>query len=208
MTNLLIFILVLVFLGLFVGLNMPNWKGKVGERYVYDKLSKLDPIHYRVLNDLLLPSKGRTPTTQIDFVVVSNYGIFCIESKAHKGWISGNPNWKYWTQTNFRRKDRFYNPLRQNFAHTKAVEDILGPGRLKAHAVSLIVFMYADKLFISETDLVGNTRDIINKIQSFTKPIYSDRERDDIYDLLVGANITDKNLRKLHNRKVREIKSY
>ncbi|WP_318011012.1 nuclease-related domain-containing protein [Clostridium sp. FP1] len=36
-------------------------------------------------------------TTQIDHVIVSNYGIFVIETKNYKGWIIGNEfdeNWK------------------------------------------------------------------------------------------------------------------
>jgi hypothetical protein len=206
--SIFIFWVLLLILVSFIKLNESKRRGEAGESFVYKRLSKLDPAYYRILGDLMLPSKGNTPTTQIDFVVVSNYGIFCIEAKAHKGWISGNPNWRYWTQTNFRRKDRFYNPLRQNFSHTKAIEDIIGSERLKKRVVSLVVFMYADKLFISGTDLVGNTRDIINKIQTFTEPIYTNEERDEICILLIDANITDKSSRKAHNKEVRNIKRY
>ena len=59
---------------------------------------ELDPAHYKVLDNLLLPSNGNLNATQLDHVVVSNYGIFCIETKSYKGWIFGNANDKYWTQ--------------------------------------------------------------------------------------------------------------
>jgi hypothetical protein len=194
--------------------KLPKWRGRVGEHFVTRKLRvfdepdyKLDLIHYKILTDLLLPSRGNTSETQIDQVVVSNYGIFCIETKAYQGWIFGNANQEYWTQVIFRYKKRFYNPLRQNFAHVKAIEDLLGPQRLKAPIVSLVAFPYADKLKISGTDSVGYTRDIVRKIETYTNIVYVDAERDKIFELLKNANIVDKEVRNLHNKKVRELKS-
>jgi len=61
--------------------------GQEGEEVVSEELQELDPVHYAVLNDFLLPSRGSLDTTQVDHIVVSNYGIFCIETKAYKGWI-------------------------------------------------------------------------------------------------------------------------
>jgi hypothetical protein len=187
---------------------MPSWIGQSGEKFVSRKLHGLDPTHYKILYDLMLPSKGNTVSTQIDFVVVSNYGIFCIEAKALKGWICGNANDKFWTQVIFRYKKRFYNPLWQNFAHTKSIEDLLGSQHLKAPIVSLITFMDADRLMVSGTDSVANTHDTLRKIQSLTNPIYSDSECDGIYDVLIQANIVDKEARKSHNKEVREFKRY
>lgn len=128
--------------------------------------------------------------------------------KAYKGWIFGNANQEFWTQVIFHYKKRFYNPLRQNFAHIKAIKDLLGSQRLKTPIVSLVAFPDADKLKISGTDSVGYACDIVEKIQSFTNIIFSDIERDEIYDLLVRANIIDKEARKSHNREVKELKGY
>lgn len=197
---------VAIFIKLFIKWKLPVWIGRSGERFVSRKLHKLDPAHYRILDDLMLPSKGNSSATQIDHVVVSNYGVFCIETKAYKGWIFGNANQEYWTQVIFRYKERFYNPLRQNFAHAKAIEDLLGPQRLKSPIVSLVAFPDADKLKISGTDSVGHTRDIVKKIENYTNTIYSDSERDEIFSLLMRANIIDKEARKLHNREVRGLK--
>ena len=155
--------------------------------------------YYVVLDDLMLPSDGNSTATQIDHLVVSNFGIFCIETKSYKGWIFGNANQEFWTQVIYRFKDRFYNPLRQNFAHVKAVENLLGSQRLKSPITSLVAFPDADKLKISGTDTVGYARDIVRKIESYTATFYTDSERDEISNLLTSANIVDKNLRKLHN---------
>ena len=205
--NSLIFIAIVVLgIVIFVKWKMPVWIGRLGEWFVSKKLHKLDPTHYRVLNDLMLLSQGNSSATQIDHVVVSNYGIFCIETKAYKGWIFGSANQEFWTQVIYRYRKRFYNPLRQNFAHARAIENLLGSQRLKAPIVSLVAFPNAGKLKISGTDSVGYTRDVVKKIESYTNIAYSDAERDEIFDLLVQANIVDKDARKLHNKEVRGLK--
>lgn len=200
--------IVIVCVALLIRRKLSFWIGWRGEKFVTKKLLQLDKTHYMVLNDLLLPSYGNLSTTQIDHVVVSNYGIFCIETKAYSGWIFGDANQEYWTQVIFYYKKRFYNPLRQNYAHVKAIENLTRPRYPKIPIISLIVFPDADKLKISGTDLVGYTRDVIRKIKGFTNPIFSDAERDEIYEILVRTNILDKEARKLHNKGVKELKRF
>jgi len=207
MAILWIFAIVAVCVVFFIKWKLPVWIGRIGERFVSKKLHTLDPIHYKVLDDVMLPSSGNSVATQIDHIVVSNYGIFCIETKAYKGWIFGNVYQDQWTQVIYRYKKRFYNPLRQNFAHMKAIENLLG-SRLKKPIVSLVAFFDADKLKISGTDSVGHARDIVRKITSYTERVFSDTERNEIYNLLATTNIVNKEARKLHNREVRELKRY
>ena len=121
----ILFIIVVTAVALFIKWKLPYWIGRGGEKFVTGKLLQLDSSQYKVLNDLLLPSNSHLNTTQIDHVVVSNYGIFCIETKAYQGWIFGEANQEYWTQVIYRHKERFYNPLRQNYAHVKAVEELV-----------------------------------------------------------------------------------
>ena len=186
--------------------KLPYLIGRFGEKFVSKKLFKLDPAHYKVLDDLLLSSNGNLNATQIDHVVVSNYGIFCIETKSYKGWIFGNTYDKYWTQVIYKHKEKFYNPLRQNYAHVKVIEELVKSKYPKTQILSFVVFPNAGKLKISGTDSVGYTRDIIRKIEDHKVQIFTDAECDEIYNILVNANIQDKELRKLHNKGVRELK--
>ncbi|RZK11172.1 MAG: NERD domain-containing protein, partial [Flavobacterium sp.] len=94
-------------------------KGAIGEQTVAWRLSRLPKSKYRVINNVVL--KVGEKTTQIDHLVVSNYGLFVIETKNLIGWIFGYENSEYWTQVIFKRKDRFYNPIRQNRGHIKAL---------------------------------------------------------------------------------------
>lgn len=76
----------------------------------------------------------------------------------------------------------------------------------EAQILSFVVFPNAGKLKISGTDSVGYTRDIIRKIEDHKAQIFTDAERDEVYNILANANIQDKELRKLHNKGVRELK--
>ena len=79
--------LIIPAIAIWVAALLLNWKrpfliGKRGENFVSRKLLELDSEHYKVLVDLMLPSLGNTNTTQIDHIVVSDFGIFCIETKS------------------------------------------------------------------------------------------------------------------------------
>lgn len=61
------------------------------ERYVALQLMRnFASGDYAVISNVLIPYSGRIGTSQIDHIVVSIYGIFCIETKSHKGWILGS----------------------------------------------------------------------------------------------------------------------
>lgn len=205
---LLTYILAAVAIGLhfYAKWRMPFWYGWIGERFISRKLRRLNKKHFRVLDDLMLPSNGNTCNTQIDQIAVSNYGIFCVETKSLSGWIFGSAGQKQWTQVMYRKKYRFFNPLRQNHAHVKAIENLLGPERLKAPIVSMVAFPSADKLKITGTDAVGSGRDIVKKIKTYTEEVYTDTERDEIVTLLATANIVDRAARRMHVREVRSLR--
>ncbi len=116
---------------------LPSIKGLVGELLVrYTLKSSLPASYYTVLNDVTLETKRGT--TQIDHIAVSPYGIFVIETKHLSGWIFGSENDAQWTRTFYRSKVGFQNPLRQNHAHIKALQELLGLDYAKFH--SLVVF--------------------------------------------------------------------
>ena len=89
-------------------LRRPKVKGRIGETIVsVGALKRLDPKIYRVFNDVVLPRPDGKGTTQIDHVVVSPFGIFVIETKNYGGWIFGDEDSRYWTQTIYGKKSRF-----------------------------------------------------------------------------------------------------
>jgi hypothetical protein len=200
-----LFLIIILFALIYFKYKLPFFIGMSGERYVAGQLNKLDQRYYKILNDLLLPSQGNTATTQIDHLVVSNFGVFVIETKSYKGWIFGRAEEEYWTQVIYNYRKKFYNPLRQNYAHVKAVENLIKNKFLNAQIVSLIVFPHAGRLKIIGTDSVGYVFDAINKIKSFSQPIFTDFEREMIYSILISANAADRRSRFSHDDRVREL---
>jgi len=99
-------------------------KGLYGEYKTFQTLNKLDcPKH--ILTNLYIPRADGT-TTEIDLVLLTEKGIFVVESKNFSGWIYGHEQHKHWTQTfPNRKKFSFFNPVWQNKAHINALQAIL-----------------------------------------------------------------------------------
>jgi len=75
----------------------PWGKGIIGEFLVNISANlKLDKNKYHLIKNVTLPTEDGT--TQIDHIIVSEYGIFVVETKNMKGWIFGDEKQKYWTQ--------------------------------------------------------------------------------------------------------------
>jgi Nuclease-related domain/Topoisomerase DNA binding C4 zinc finger len=124
--------------------SSPKVKGILGEKSVGLFLGKLDPQEYKVFHDLYIPIRGGK-TSQIDHVVVSKFGLFVIETKNYKGWIYGSDKNKYWTQVIYKRKEKFFNPIHQNYSHIKALQEYLNIDEpITFH--SIIVFTTRAKL--------------------------------------------------------------
>ncbi|MCK9490745.1 MAG: NERD domain-containing protein [Sulfurimonas sp.] len=148
-------------------------KGLLGESLVNIVLNlRLDENKYKVLKDVTVETEDGT--TQIDHIIVSQYGIFVIETKNMKGWIFGDEHQKTWTQTIYKNKNKFQNPLHQNYKHVKAIESMLGIDINKIF--SLVVFV-GDSTF--KTDMPHNVvyaGGMLKYINSKNKIVFSSIE--------------------------------
>ncbi|MBC7879299.1 MAG: NERD domain-containing protein [Anaerolineales bacterium] len=79
--------------------------------------------NFHLLNNITIPFQDGT--TQIDHILISTKGVFVIEVKHYSGWIFGNEKSDKWTQTIYRVKNSFQNPIRQNYRHVKAIQQLL-----------------------------------------------------------------------------------
>ncbi|SGZ78574.1 hypothetical protein BTHERMOSOX_158 [Bathymodiolus thermophilus thioautotrophic gill symbiont] len=100
------------------------FKGVFGE-FIVNLSAKLllDKRKYHLIKNITLPTEDGS--TQIDHIIVSEYGIFVVETKNMKGWIFGGLNQKIWTQKIYKYSGKFQNPLHQNYKHTKVLEALL-----------------------------------------------------------------------------------
>lgn len=124
-------------------IKSPWFKGKLGEFLV--NLSAqcfLDKSRYYLIKNVTLPTEDGT--TQIDHVLVSEFGVFVVETKNMKGWIFGSPHQRFWTQKIFRSNHKFQNPLHQNYKHVKTLQTLLG---LSDHQMHSVVVFVGDSTF-------------------------------------------------------------
>lgn len=178
-------------------------RGKASEAAVSRQLRLLDLKSYVLFENLILPSNGNTSHTEIDHVVVSPYGIFCIETKSHQGFIYGSKSREYWTQCIGKQKFQLYNPLRQNYKHTKALEQLLGTN-IKAPIHSYAVFPNADKLTIDSENVTTDVVEINEKISNHKNQIYNLHECERILKTLAHASSKSSELSDLHKHEVGE----
>lgn len=182
-------------------LNLSKIKGKIGEHAVCRRMEiGLPPEEYTILNDLYLPV-GDEGTTQIDHVVVSRYGVFVIETKNYTGWIFASADAKVWTQTIYKEKNTFQNPLHQNYRHICAISDNLnvpkeamtgivaftGDCEFKTEMPENVVFsrQLADYIrsFGEERIVPEDVREIISALKSWDASVTPERRRHHVANL-------------------------
>lgn len=193
----------------------PTRIGELGEHKINIQLDQL-PKDCKFLSDLLLPNiKSRTGYSQIDHVVISPYCVFVIETKNYNGEIKGGRTDQQWSVSN---RYKMYNPLKQNYGHIKAIENLLKDVATVKY-ISMISFtmrcrfsidpelrkIQSDELVVYDVELseyISRKLTILKTVNP--EPVISAAQIQTIYDHLVQANITDAEIRKLHIDKIKK----
>ena len=119
-------------------LKSPWFKGFAGEMLVHISAKiHLNKDKYHILRNVTLPTVDGT--TQIDHIIVSEYGVFVVETKNMKGWIFGGAHQKTWTRKIFKYTKKFQNPLHQNYKHVETLKSILELNDQQIFSVVLLV---------------------------------------------------------------------
>lgn len=177
-------------------------KGELGEYKINIQLDQL-PKNCKYLDDLfLLNSRSRTGYSQVDHLVITPYGLFVIETKNYIGEIKGKKEDKYWLVSN---RFKMFNPLRQNYGHIKAIENITKSYK-ELKFISMISFtmrcrfsidpelrqISSDELIVYDVELSEFIQRKLNRLAvEYKEPNLEHEEINHIYNLLVNKNITD-----------------
>ncbi|RTE08595.1 NERD domain-containing protein [Paenibacillus whitsoniae] len=183
-------------------LKSPKFKGFLGEKFVSYRLNKLDNSKYFILNDITVPSvKGKT--TQIDHIVISEYGVFVIETKNYNGWILGDERSEYWTQVIYKRKEKLYNPIRQNYGHIQALK-ALSPGFEQIPFISIISFSLKADLKVNVTSEVIYSKYLIKTIEKYNESVISQEDVQKLLQIFQQASLQDKKVKKEHVKAIQQ----
>lgn len=166
-------------------------------------LRGLKEKRYFVFKDLILPTDYKELSlAQIDHVVVSHYGVFCVETKSHKGLVTGLTRSDNWKQYLGHATYPVYSPFKQNKHHVRSLELLL-KDYLKAPVHSYAAFPYAKKVVVDSIIEDMSPTGVVSKINRHTKPVYDDADVERIAKTLAHAATYRESLRGRHINDVR-----
>ncbi len=131
--------------------------------------------------------------TQIDHILICRWGVYVIETKSHNGLIlTGN---KEWVQKYRDKTVRFYNPIKQNENHCRALKSVLDTqpilGNVKVEP--LVVFTSRNVRFSSPVQGVISLNGLNDAIKSGVTDLgVSRRKKVRPLTSRVGRNYLDK----------------
>ena len=195
-------VIIIIVLWFVYKINKHKIKGAIGESSVASTLRKLPGKEYVVFNNLML--KTKRGSSQIDHVVVSIYGIYVIETKHYKGWIHGHEKSQNWTQTIYKKKTKFRNPIKQNWSHIYALKEVLSDFKnIRYH--NIVVFTGGGKL----KNITSNTpviyRNKLNRTIKLSRESVSlDAEQVNAITLIFNeAEVSNKKSKREHVKQVK-----
>lgn len=194
-------ILIVIFIStiFLVGLYKVKIKGIIGEKNVSSRLFFLDRSKYKVINNIVLRS-GEI-TSQIDHLVISDFGIFVIETKNFSGWIVGDENSEYWSQVIYKYKTRFYNPLRQNLGHIKALKKCLIEYP-KIEYKSIVVFSTKAEIKVITNNEVINSHHLLQTIKKYSQRNLTEIDKENIFKKINTSNLIGSYSKSEHIRSI------
>jgi len=198
--KIILWILAFVIVDAFFIYITPIVTGWIGEYRVKKILDTLPGEKYKTLNNIML--KTESGTVQIDHVVVSVFGIFVIETKNYSGRIIGNDYIENWTKNIYGHKYSFRNPLKQNWGHVKALENLLCLPT--EEFISIVVFLESAKLNIKSKQHVVNANDLVDVIRSYNKELHWESELEQLVQKITMSNIDSIQNRQEHVNEIRK----
>lgn len=177
--------------------------GYIGELLVRLRLKRLDESSYTVINDILI--KTAEGTTQIDHVVISEYGIFVIETKHMTGKVYASDHAEQWKVYYGKRCRKLFNPFRQNYGHVKNLESLLSaPADVFK---PILVFIRKSRLTLKRKDIKNTLlyhTELIKYIRSVTEKCITPEQKLIYINQITAANI--RNNKTMHEH-VKYVKS-
>lgn len=132
----------------------------------------LDSSIYHEFRQIELHSLNGPETA--DYVYVSAYGIFVVNTPNRQGLISGDVNAVHWTQHFHKSETRFPNPLLENQRRIRSLSQQLG--LLPTCFYSVVAFPYHSQLQNMMPDNVLNISDFAEYVGQYQEIVFSEEE--------------------------------
>lgn len=169
-------------------LNSPEGKGRSGEDNLYNQLKRINC--YKLFVPNLYINYNENQYTEIDLIMLTEYGIFVYEMKNYSGNIYGNAASKQWKQYLNDEQFSFYNPILQNKGHIYALHNATKLNNSVFY--SMIVFGQNTRAKIYNVDNKECKITNLQSVAQLTKtlitnrtPIFTQIQVEGIYNLLI-----------------------
>ena len=192
-------------------LHVVSNKGLFGEYLSNFSLNSVQGVS-RTLYNIYLPMRNGKPT-EIDLVFIHETGIYVIESKNYSAWIYGNGDDQNWTQVfPNRKKFSFYNPIKQNETHIRALQHVFRYIPTEAYT-NLVVF--SDRCELKKIHYTQRhthvlkrpaLRKLMKELTTKNKTLFTPAEVINIYTGLKEYAITDAATIEQHKQNVAQYK--
>lgn len=199
----IVFAIILIVI-LFLLITNSKSKGRKGEKEISQILKKQKG---KLINSLKLPLYNNI--TEIDHVLITQKGIFVIETKNISGTVCGYINDKDLTHKIGRKTHSLYNPVLQNRTHCDNLIHHLKKGGLYPVQIYSVVVFAADDIYY---DIKGKSDTVILKKSELTSYINSRKYSPDktdvknIYRYLKSINQKNPFKLLIHNIKIKSKK--
>jgi len=170
-----------------MAIKSPWFKGVI-DKFTVNMEAKmiLDKEKYHLIKNVTLPTEDGI--TQIDHIIVSEFGVFVVEIKNMKGWIFGDASQETWTQKFHKHAIKFQNPLHQNAKHTKTLQALLGLSDTQLFSVIVFVGHVTFKTDMPEN--VTYRRGYLRFINSKQTPVLTDIQVNDAVVKIKAGKLT------------------
>lgn len=207
----IIFIIILAFVIIYFSVKAyKNAKSKkIGNnceksvKHILNKICKNKK--YKLLNNIYLPLYDTT--TEIDHIIIGDFGVLVVETKGLNGEVYGNEYEKNWTHIIGEKKHTLYNPLMQNKTHISCIQHILRKENIyNVDIYSLVVFAGNNIELNIPKGLPIITSDLIKSY--FKKEFFKKQSKfnvEQVYNTLLKYKVTDKSLINKHNSNVNKL---
>ena len=178
--------------------------GKYGEQKVQRVLEQYRKKGCVPFHDILLCHNGTY--TQIDHILVTPYGVYVIETKNYSGMVKGDVLETQWVHETRKGAYDFYNPVKQNDAHLKALFTLL-PTIPKQYITGFVCFVGDAGLLLSNTNgRVGSLEDFVEMLNMkvYGKTVFSKQAIQGITNVITANAVTDDVSRQKHLMQVKQ----
>lgn len=169
--------------------------GNIGEKFINLALNKIiDPDDY-ILSNVILPfDKDRK--IEIDCILISKKGIFCIEVKNWVGHIIGrdeSDNWLQMYDDSIKSSKYHQNPVKQNKYHCSILYNFLNK---KYEINCIVIFAFLEKESNIESSYTYTIYNFNKYYKNLDNNVLSKKEIDYIYNKLSKYCATKEQLEK------------